>query len=240
MRSIKKGPVPRALLDWQIQNAKTPDNLRYGGGGFPGEEVREALLKEQFHLCAYTMKALATADSCKASGRDTRHSCHIEHVLPQTRGITAETIDYQNMVACFPPSQSSIACLYGAKFKDAYDPAEKPFVSPLSANVERHFEFDKDGEVTGATDEGQATIKAMNLNHKSLVDDRAASIRGRLMPKTGKSISAADARRLARAIVQPDANKCLSPFCVAIAAVALAHAEREERRADRLRGKLAR
>lgn len=235
MRSIKKGAEPRELINWKALNSTTPDNLRYGGGGFPGEEVREALLKEQFHLCAYTMKALATADSCKASGRDTRHSCHIEHVLPQTRGIPAETIDYQNMVACFPPSQANVACLYGAKFKGAYDPAVKPFVSPLSANVEHHFIFDKDGEVVGVTDEGQATIKALNLNHQSLVDDRAASIRGRLMPKTGKSISAADARRLAKAIVQPDANKCLPPFCVAIAAVALAHAEREERRAERLK-----
>lgn len=240
MRSIRKGAEPRALLDWKAQNAATPENLRYGGGGFPGEPVRAALLTEQFHLCAYTMKALATADVCKATGRDTRDSCHIEHLLPQARGIPAETIDYQNMVACFPPSQSNVACQYGAPFKGAYDPAANSFVSPLAMNAEHHFAFDEDGEVTGVTAQGQATIKALNLNHRSLVDDRVASIRGRLEPKTGRPISAADARRLAAEILKPDANQCLPAFCVAIAAVALAHAERQERRAERLKGRRAR
>lgn len=240
MRSIRKGAEPRALLNWKAQNAATPENLRYGGGGFPGEPVRAALLTEQFHLCAYTMKTLLTAERCQENGNDTRHSCHIEHLLPQARGISAETIDYQNMVACFPPSQSKVACEYGAKHKDDYDSGLKPFVSPLGANAERHFVFAKDGVVTSKTVEGNASIEALNLNHQSLVADRAASIRGRLEPKTGRPISAAEARRLATAILQPDANQCLPAFCTAISAVALAHATREERRAERLKGGRAR
>jgi hypothetical protein len=237
MRSIKKGAEPRKLIEWKAENLKeTPDNLYYGGGGFPGEDVRKALLKEQFHLCAYTMKKLETADICNSKGLDTRDACHIEHILPQARGIPAETIDYQNMLACFPPSQANIACFYGAQFKGSFDPEKNRFVSPLSANVERHFDFGEDGEVIGVTDEGNATVNALNLNHKSLVADRAATIRGRLIPKTGKPISAADARRLAKTVVQPDTNNCLPQFCVAIAAAALAHAERVERRAKRLKG----
>ena len=40
MRSIRKGHEPRALIDWRRQNASTPENLHYEGGGFPREAVR--------------------------------------------------------------------------------------------------------------------------------------------------------------------------------------------------------
>jgi hypothetical protein len=237
MRSVKKGPEPRELLNWKALNAATPDNLYYGGGGFPGDAVRKALLKEQLHLCAYTMKELATAISCEDCGLDTRSSCHTEHLLPQTRGIKKETIDYQNMVACYPPSQSSVACEYGAKYKDDYDPTTGPFVSPLSANAQRHFEFDKYGVVKGVTEEGITTVEVLNLNHHSLVSDRAAVVRGFLEPKPGRPISAAAARRLAVEVLQPDAQHRLSPYCFAVAALALAHAKREDDRAARLKKK---
>ena len=127
MRSIHKGVEPKALLAWKAENAITPNNLHYGGGGFPAEKVREALLAEQFHLCAYTMKSLKTAIELKGQNLDTRNSCHIDHLLPQARKISAETIDYKNMLACYPPSQSTIACGYGGKIKDDYDPATDPF-----------------------------------------------------------------------------------------------------------------
>ena len=71
MRSIPKGAEPRALIQWKADNTQTPENLFYTGGGFPGDAVREALLSEQFHLCAYTMKRLKTAAECKSQGRDT-------------------------------------------------------------------------------------------------------------------------------------------------------------------------
>jgi hypothetical protein len=69
MRSIAKGPEPRALIQWKADNAATPENLRYGAAGFPREAVRQALLAEQFHLCAYTMRRLRTAAECTAGRR---------------------------------------------------------------------------------------------------------------------------------------------------------------------------
>lgn len=234
MRSITKGAEPRALIQWKADNVLTPQNLVYGGGGFPGEEVRKALLDEQFYLCAYTMKKLATADTC---GNDFRASCHIEHVLPQSGGILADDIDYRNMVACYPPSQAMVACTYGAQEKANYDPRSKPFVSPLVANAERHFQFGRHGSVEGTTVEGVATIDLLKLNHQTLVNDRAAVIRGFLYPRNNKAVSAAAARRIAVEVLQPDAKNCLHPYCVAVAVAASDHADREDRRAARLKGK---
>lgn len=244
MRSITKGPEPRDLIQWKSDNAQTPQNLKYGAGGFPAEAVRAALLSEQYHLCAYTMKGLPSAAACAALGLDLRNSCHIEHIFPQCREVAGEDIDYHNMVACHPPSNSRIACGYGAKFKDKFDPESRGntdphagiFVSPLSANVERHFEFDEQGEVSGLTASGTCTIAVLKLNHPELKNDRAAIIKGFLRPRD-RPLSAAAARRLAVQVMQPDGQGCLTPFCVAVASVALAFAARAERRAKRLRRK---
>ncbi len=233
MRSITKGAEPRALLQWKADNAKTPQNLVYSGGGFPGEEVRKALLAEQFYLCAYTMKRLATAVQCASVFR---RSCHIEHVLPQVRQMPAETIDYLNMLACYPPSERAVACDYGAPAKAAYDPQTHPFVSPLQTNVEHHFKFGTDGAVKGLTLDAVATVSVLNLNHPTLRNDRAAMLKGFLFPK-GKPISAATARRIATEVLKPDQNRCLSPYCTAVAAVALRHAERAESKSNRIKGK---
>lgn len=235
MRGITKGAEPHALQNWKRANRGTPQNLFYGAGGFPAEDIRKALLAEQFHLCAYTMKRLDTAPECEARGGDTRDSCHIEHVLPQTLH-PASDIDYQNMVACFPPSSSKTACEYGAQEKKNYDPATKPFVSPLQAQAERHFRFHRDGTVDGVTPEGEATVKVLNLNHATLKNDRAAVIKGWLIPKTGRPISAAAARRISAEMLIPDVRSRLRAYCVAIAQLAVKHADQAERRAARLRG----
>jgi uncharacterized protein (TIGR02646 family) len=233
MRSITKGAEPRALIQWKVENAGTPQNLSYGGGGFPGEAVREALLDEQFHLCAYTMKKLATSEA----SHNFRESCHIEHVLPQSGGTTAETIDYRNMVACYPSSQTKVACEYGAQAKADYDPRTELFVSPLGANAERHFQFESDGSVAGTTAQGVATVTVLKLDHQTLVNDRAAAIRGFLYPRNGLAVSAATARRIAVEVLKPDANLCLHPYCVAIATAASRLADRADNRAARLRGR---
>ncbi len=227
---------PRELIQWKAANAQTPQNLFYGAGGFPASAVRAALLQEQFHLCAYTMMRLQTALECKSHGHDTRDACHIEHVLPQSRKVAGEALDYHNMVACYPPSNSGVACEFGAKAKENLDPATGGFISPLLPTAERHFAFDANGGISGRTADGVATIRVLRLDHHVLINDRAAIIQRLLKPK-GKPLSAQAARRLASEIQKPDAHQCLPAYCVAIAQVALAHAEREERRAARLKKK---
>jgi uncharacterized protein (TIGR02646 family) len=235
MRPIHKGREPAALRQRKRTNAATPQNLLYGKAGFPMDEVRQALLREQLHLCAYTQKSLKTAEECAELGGNTGLSCHIEHLFPQARKVASEAIDYQNMLACFPPSQGSVACEYGAQAKGHYDPSGNPFVSPLRGDAHNHFRFNVDGTVEGLTDEGCATIKILNLNHPTLTNDRKATISGWMEPRTGRTISAAEARRIANDVQLPSQNHQLPAYCVAIAQVAERHALKEERRAKRMK-----
>lgn len=222
MRHIVKRGEPHALLNWKRENRHTPENLHYEGGGFPREAVREALLAEQHYLCAYTLRALQnTAD------------CHIEHILPQSRGIAAETIDYSNMLACHPAANTKTACEYGAHAKADYDPAQQAFCSPLRAEVVRVLRFREDGEVEARSEDATATIDVLRLNHPALVHDRRAAVQGWLRPGA-RPLSAAQARRLAERIRQPDGSGRLQAYCEAIAQVAIKHAEREEKRAARM------
>jgi hypothetical protein len=236
MRTITKRGQPSALTQWKAANAASPQNLFYGGGGFPGEDVRQSLLTEQFHLCAYTLRQLKTAAACEVDGQNTTASCHIEHLLPQCRKVAGEDIDYQNMVACYPPSQLKIACEYGAPAKADFDPSTGRFVSPLSPAAENHFSFDERGGITGVTADGASTVKVLKLDHKALVNDRAALIKGYLLPR-GKKVSAQAARRLAHEVLRADAQQRLPAYCVAIAQTALLYAQREDRRAARMKKK---
>lgn len=235
MRSIRKGAEPRELIEWRRENNTTPQNLFYGrGSSFPGEAVRRALLLEQFHLCAYTMRRLPTVDECQAQGQETVFSCHIEHILPQAVH-TPQSIAYSNMVACYPPSQGGVACGYGAIEKKDYDPARKLFVSPLAPNASQQFRFSSDGYVEGLTPEAIKTVEVLNLNHAILVNNRAAVIRGQLRPRS-RDISAAAARRLVEEVDKPDARHCLPEYCQALKQQAEQHAAKYEKRAARMRG----
>lgn len=236
MRTIQKGQQPQELIRWRAKNAAVSQNLVYGEGGFPAEAVRKSLLAEQLHLCAYTMRQLRTASQCQENGTDTRSSCHIEHLLPQCRKIPGEDIDFHNMLACYPPSQSQAVCEFGAYAKADFDPSTGGFVSPLSPNAQVHFKFEERGIVQGCSRDGTSTIQVLNLNHQTLINDRAAVIKGSLQPN-GKKLSAQAARRLAQRVLQPDAQRCLPAYAVAIAQTALQFAEREERRTARMKNK---
>ena len=222
MRYIVKQGEPHALRNWKRENRHTPENLHYEGGGFPREAVREALLAEQHYLCAYTLRTLkSTAD------------CHIEHLLPQSRGIAAETIDYSNMLACYPAANTKTACGFGAQAKADYDPGRQPFCSPLRAEVERVLRFRENGEIEACSQDAAATIDVLRLNHPALVRDRRAAVQGWLRPGA-RPLSAAQARRLAEHIRRPDGSGRLSAYCEAVAQVAIKYAEREEKRAARM------
>ncbi|MGF6094013.1 hypothetical protein [Pseudomonas sp. 18175] len=237
MRSIKKGAEPRALIEWRRENRDTPHNLYYGkGSSFPSEPVRQALLKEQFHLCAYTLRRLPTASECQAKGQGTQFSCHIEHLLPQ-KHHKGQSTAYANLVACYPSSQTKVACGYGAVAKEDYDSGQQPFVSPLTANIEHQFSYSSDGYIEGLTPQAIATIDVLKLNHPTLVNNRAAVIRGRLKPR-GTPISASAARRLAAEVDTADSQHCLPEYCLALKQQAERHARRLEKHATRVRGQV--
>ncbi|MFV8908185.1 hypothetical protein ABQ333_23430 [Serratia fonticola] len=255
MKLLNKGAEPRELINWKAENQQTPENLKYGIADFPSEAVRCALLQQQNYLCAYTLVRLKRPEECDDNHK-TRQSCHIEHILPQTRGelvakklagqqvkdvvnfTAGEDIDFNNMVACFPPSVDTTHCDFGAKYKGDYDPYDNPnFISPLTPSVETHFTFLSDGSIKAQSVKGEETIRALQLNHIELCHRRKYVLTGAIYPKGIKRpyISAAEARRLADEVLRPNADGRLREFCVAIRHVALSHADRLERRARRAR-----
>ena len=260
MKSLRKGAEPRELLKWKQDNRQTPENLEYGKASFPMEAVRCALLQQQHYLCAYTLIRLKKPQECGEN--NTVESCHIEHILPQTRGhlvekkrkgelvngkepkavinfTPGEDIDFQNMIACYPPGVYQTHCDFGAQYKDHYDPYDHPlFLSPLTPVVESHFTFSADGRIKGVTERGEETITALRLDHHELCYRRKTVITGALYPKGAQRdpISAAEARRLAADVLLPAPDGRLREFCVAIYQAALLHADKLERRARRMAG----
>lgn len=225
MRHIHKSPEPKELRDWKRENRETPENLFYGHGStFPTVAVKEALLKEQCHLCAYTMRHLATTNDC-----------HIEHIQPRT--ITKKKpatkpleVDYQNLLACFPP-QGKPDPGYGALHKDAYDVQDDNFVSPLHGSCETRFQYNSSGEVgfNEGDEAAEKTITALNLNHKILVELRERELRAYGIKRRGThQITAKKARELAESIMQPNRKGFLPEYCVAIKQVAERYAQKEE------------
>ena len=180
----------------------------------------QALLAEQHGLCAYTLRRIDL--DC----------AHIEHVWPRSQHPD-KTLDWENLLACFPGPQQG--CAFGAKHKDAYDPARSPFVSPTEKKVEQLFRYHRTGEITGLNDDARqaASEAVLNLNHPSLVNDRRAKIQGALRQRP----SAADARRRAQALRTPDAAGRLEPYCVALAQVLEHYAQQLEARAARMKRK---
>lgn len=224
MRSIKKGAECTKLRNWKRLNATSPQNIHYDNlCGAVKDAMISKLVKEQGGLCAYTMKQLTSQDG--------ELLAHIEHILPRSLH-PGQSVAWGNLVACFP--QPGVSCDYGAKRKDAYDPASKSFVNPTLGGVSAQFRFRENGEVDGLTPEATASAheKVLNLNHPDLVNDRAGKIRGAL----GLRPTATQARRRAQELRKFDSRGALEPYCEAVAQVLEAYASRLENRANRVSG----
>ncbi len=231
MRHIVQGTEPLVLRKWKKDNAKTPQNLTYRA--FPEKDkVKEALLKEQGYLCAYTLRRLSSVEDC-----------HIEHIQPQNV-VPGLDLDYANMAACFPKDGGDTSYGYGAPVKGG-QPVDlgDNFISPHQSGCEQRFSYAATGEITSVNNDPavSSTISILKLDHPELAELRRAameahglSLRRGTSRRTSKPKSAAEARRFAQEVILPDGKGRLEPFCIALAQVALVYAEREEKRAQRM------
>ncbi len=183
------------------------------------------MMREQGHLCSYTMAPIGGPESC-----------HIEHIQPRSRHPGRAT-DYANMVLCVPGANSGRGD-FGAIRKGDHDVTEYNFVSPLHPSCETRLHFKFSGEVAAAarTDLAAAgTIEVLALNHPSLVSARSDAIRLQgIGPRAKKPISAAKARRLIETIGTADAAHRIQPYCVAVRQAAEVFAKQCEDRARRM------
>lgn len=208
MKRIVKSQEPTALRRWREANSGIAENLHYNRGGWPGAEIKAALMQEQGYLCAYTMRRIT-------DGRD----CHIEHVMSQDqcrRDWPEGEIDFQNLVACCPGNGR---CPYGAIEKGNHPINQASFVSPLSEDVERRFQYLATGDVVSDASDNAAesTIRILKLDHDELVELRRAAVAEAVLDS---DLELPDLRVLAAKIMELNSNGEYPEFCLAISQVA--------------------
>lgn len=212
MKYIKKQRAPKPLRDWIKGNSHLP-GAEYGTHGFPKDEVRQTLLAEQGHLCAYAMISVAEA------------SCHIEHIKPRERskadGAIHETWEYTNLLACYPGNDPEAVGrdAFGATKKgSAWDARE--FVSPLQHSCESRFRYAIDGSVSVAKPGDTAakwTIDTLGLDCAMLCELRRSAIEAMGVSLTSaEAIDAAATKRLLSGIQKRRSDGAFHAYCVAI------------------------
>jgi uncharacterized protein (TIGR02646 family) len=229
VRYIEKGREPSKLASFKQKNRNLPEMLCYKAldRGIM-QSLRTRMLREQGALCAYTMAPI---------GRQKAVDFHIEHIRPQWRDDLNE-LDYHNMVLCAPGDTERPNCKWGAVKKGGALVDESNFVSPLNSNCEQRLKFGARGDVRPSSEADRAakrTIDLLALNHPLLVSARAYVLREYgLASGSQRPITAAQAERLAQAILVPNRAGHLQPFCIAIKQVAERFARQTRARAARL------
>jgi uncharacterized protein (TIGR02646 family) len=169
-------------VQWIGANHSLPN---FGFDSLPGSvknDIKNSLLAEQGYICAYT--GLRISDS----------RSHIEHLIPQrtcrAQGNLALTVDYSNVVACYP-GNGNVNPGFGAIEKDGWpDVTEVPqFLKPTDPSSEKRITYTSTGNAMPAPHDSAAscTVEKLKLNHKSLVTRRKEAIQGIFTELKGKT-----------------------------------------------------
>ncbi len=194
-------------------------------------EIRKARISDQGGICAYTMMRIDESN------------CHNEHLIPRSvsrqNGQVEQTLDYRNIVACYPKEEPPGGCGFGAAARGA----QRLAVSPLDPTCETRIHFDRSTGRAEPTNPDDAAISdllnnVLILNHPTLIDYRLAAIRGSGVGlRNLEPISEKEARSLAKSILKYRRGRNLSPYCIAVAHAAIAHANVLEKRRRRRAGR---
>jgi len=178
MKRIIKGQEPASYIQFKQENDKAGIKIKYDThlGEKERKPIKEALLKEQGNICAYTLKRISLL------------TCHIEHLKPEElcrRNIAAgmpsvSDLDYANMVACFPvtgPKGIATDKYFGAiKKDDNWDNDGKDYILPLLSTCENNFKYNTSGRVEGTSTKGRNTVSLLALDHIILTEERRQAI----------------------------------------------------------------
>lgn len=221
MRQIRKQAQPLALTEWIAANQNGPNCTYASLNGDLRRTIREALVAEQGHLCAYTGRKIDA------------ETCHIEHLKPQAHCQRLEDVMYRNLVAAVPqPNTPKLP--YGAHLKDNWPSNAEAalFVSPLQNGCAARFSFNFRGQIQPANAADAAaseTIKRLGLEHDVLVGFRREAI-NRTLQAPGKgpaSLDAKAARRRLEGLQQQDLDApVLEQFSFALINALEKHIER--------------
>jgi len=250
MKKIRKTNPPTRYAQWiktQRELSESQNELeekekmlfKYEDGieREPFDALKQKLIEEQGYLCAYTGIRILPDIKNKDGQILKTGTFHVEHLKPRTicnkeqqdqGNIISESLDYRNMVACYPKDENNTSCSFGAKLKDDWW-NEKEFISPCQEDCERRFSYSWSGTVSSALDDDdQVTITieklGLNKNHNSshnnqtgeyhVHDRRSDAIKAFFgHGKNSKPLRKKDAEILLRTIYKTDANGHLKEFC---------------------------
>lgn len=230
MRFIRENNPPQALIRCIALRRSTGQLLDYDDIGLVDvenkmlsvvSEIRKARILDQGGICAYTMM------------RIDEDSCHNEHLIPRsmskTTGQLEQTLDYKNIVACYPKHEKNGSCGFGATARGTKDLA----LTPLDSNCEDRIRYDRTSGKALATNPQDTQVsklldEVLLLNHEALIARRLKAINEAGVGKNSspsKQLSEKKARMLAKDIIEHKKGKNLAPYCIAIAHAAIAHAD---------------
>jgi uncharacterized protein (TIGR02646 family) len=211
MKRIRKTHPPKEFLEWIQKRRAADQRCNYKSlSGSPHIKLKEHLLKEQGYICAYT------------GIRIKKESSHIEHLKPQTQCTDDETIDYYNVVACFPMDGGDTSYGFGAPLNKGDSWKEGEMVSPCDAICETKFSFSWKGKVFPADKDDEVAIKTISrlgLDSQGLRDRRYAAIKvffGFSSNPRVKKLDKQTARRRLEEIYRQDSSNQFVEYCFVI------------------------
>lgn len=152
MKYIKKAQEPKSLIEHRNQKHACYNNL----SKVTKDEIREALLSEQGHVCCYCMKRIKITDM------------KIEHWKPQ-RYVELSLL-YSNMLGACDGNEGEPRHLQCC---DTHKGENEIFVNPLDTCCEDYIKYKNDGTVY--SDEPRVNndlINVLNLNHQTIKENR--------------------------------------------------------------------
>ncbi len=218
MKYIQKTGCPHPYSEWCAEVAGTDKSDWREVFSDHKELILTAMIADQGGLCAYTMRQIDN------------NSSHVEHIKPQSRcreDLHGSDLDYTNLVACFPRDGMKAQYRYGAQRKgNWWDNGGAEFVSPLQPTCEQVFRFKLNGEIEAVNNRTEAitTIDVLDLDHRSLTEERKRVIEEFIYGPTGDNpMSYDDAQRARNSICNRNGNSLFYVFCVAIRAALEEH-----------------
>lgn len=230
MKHVAPNQSPTELLRWIAQCRNASIEIDYDTVGqveIDGEKrdvkaaIKQQRLIDQGYICPYTLV------------RIDENSCHIEHIKPRAiskaEGRPEETLDYENLIACFPANGGNKAYGCGAPMRD-----NKPLAfSPRDFRCENQVRYRSSGQVEAANGSPEVCEMIDNtlcLNARWLMDKRRTALeKAGVAIGSNPPISIREARALRDLVLHYSPQRKLPPFCVAIAHAAQEHIERLEK-----------
>lgn len=205
MVTIKKGNTPQELIEYQ----KTP-GASYSGMPKPvKDKVREALLRDQGHVCAYCMKRIPETDKDILAENHT--GMKIEHINPQHKKV-GDDLDYQNMIAtcCGKEKDNESHCLTNDKALRHCDTSKGSndiTLNPLNPEVEPTIYYtSENGKIFSLNQQWNRDLteeNKLNLNIFRLSQNRKSALDGLInIIKKGK-VSNSNLHRKLNELSQP-------------------------------------